>query len=156
VQDICLHPEYTEPLREELHSQYKHFEQTGQGLPLMDSFIKESARLTPVESSKLSEFLFWISSFLTLSVSTRRYALRPFTFSDGTELHVGDWACTPVQAIMQNAEQYPEPLQFSGFRFADPELFDSTGKFQTIQPTPSKLVTASNAWHVWGTGRMVW
>ncbi|KAL8888276.1 MAG: hypothetical protein Q9192_006202, partial [Flavoplaca navasiana] len=41
-----------EPLRQELQSsQYSEFEKTGQGLPLLDSFIKESARLTPVESS---------------------------------------------------------------------------------------------------------
>jgi hypothetical protein len=40
-----------EPIRDELENQYSHFERVGQGLPLLDSFIKESARLTPVESS---------------------------------------------------------------------------------------------------------
>lgn len=50
---MCLHPEYYGPLRQELDSQYADFERTGQGLPLLDSFIKESTRLTPVESSKL-------------------------------------------------------------------------------------------------------
>jgi hypothetical protein len=39
-----------EPLREECNTQYAKFERTGTGLPLLDSFVKESARLTPVES----------------------------------------------------------------------------------------------------------
>lgn len=52
VHDLCLHPEYIVPLREELKAQYPEFERTGKGLPLLDSFMKESARLTPVESSK--------------------------------------------------------------------------------------------------------
>lgn len=52
IHDICLHPEYVEPLRREHDDQYSVFERTAQGLPLLDSFIKESARLTPVEASK--------------------------------------------------------------------------------------------------------
>ena len=52
LHDLCLHPEYVAPLREELEAQYGDFEKTGQGLHLLDSFIKESARLTPVEFSK--------------------------------------------------------------------------------------------------------
>lgn len=54
IHDLCLHPEYIEPLRNELKASYAEFEHTGRGLPLLDSFIKESARLTPVESSKSS------------------------------------------------------------------------------------------------------
>lgn len=53
IHDLCLHPKYVEPLRKELQSsEYTLFEQTGKGLPLIDSFLKESARLTPAESSK--------------------------------------------------------------------------------------------------------
>lgn len=52
VHDLCLHPEYVAPLRIELERDYAQFERTSQGLHLLDSFIKESARLTPVEASK--------------------------------------------------------------------------------------------------------
>ena len=53
IHDICLYPGYVEPLRREIDSaEYAQFERTGKGLPLLDSFIKESARLTPVESSQ--------------------------------------------------------------------------------------------------------
>jgi cytochrome P450 len=50
IHDLCLHPEYVVPLKQECEEQYTAFEKSGTGLPLMDSFIKESARLTPVES----------------------------------------------------------------------------------------------------------
>ena len=53
IHDLCLHPEYKEPLlREVTGHDYEEFERTAHGLPLLDSFVKESARLTPVEASK--------------------------------------------------------------------------------------------------------
>ncbi|KAI3319097.1 cytochrome P450 [Xylariaceae sp. AK1471] len=140
IQDLCLHPEYNEPLREELVCEYADFEKTALGLPLLDSFLKESARLTPVES-----------------MSTRRCATKPFELSDGTKLAVGDWACTPVRAIMTSREFYPEPTIFHGFRFVDQNLVHPkvARKFAFLQPNPSKITDASQSWHVWGTGRMV-
>jgi len=96
-------------------------------------------------------------------MSTRRHALQPFTLSDGTRLEVGDWACTPVRALMQNPEHYPEPLKFNGFRFADPEILkkaaDAGFGRKTMQKCPSKLTDVNDrdcSWHVWGTGRMAW
>ena len=51
--DICMHREYVAPLRDELSGPaFQGFERDGQGLPLMDSFLKESARLTPIEGGK--------------------------------------------------------------------------------------------------------
>jgi hypothetical protein len=81
IHDLCLHPEYFEPLRRELESSYEEFERTGQGLPLLDSFIKESARLTPVESSRSHEptsSLCIPSQILVLTMlSSERAAVRP-------------------------------------------------------------------------------
>lgn len=55
MHDICLHPEYVSAIRAELESgEWESFEKSGRGLPLLDGFIKESARTTPVESSKLA------------------------------------------------------------------------------------------------------
>ncbi|KAF2031754.1 cytochrome P450 [Setomelanomma holmii] len=142
IHDLCLHPEYVKPLRKECNTRYAAFERTGTGLPLLDSFIKESARLTPVES-----------------LSTRRYALQPFTLADGSHVNTGDWFCTPVRAIMTNPADYPEALQFSGFRFADPSLVRSVSDKninfdQVMQKKPTKLTDADMTYHVWGTGRM--
>lgn len=51
IHDLCIYPEYVSPIRRELESEaYAEFEKTARGLPLLDSFVKESARLTPVES----------------------------------------------------------------------------------------------------------
>ncbi|KAK5652129.1 hypothetical protein OQA88_10771 [Cercophora sp. LCS_1] len=138
LQDLALHPEYLDPLRSEITAQYTRFEQTGQGLPLLDSFIKESARLTPVES-----------------LSTRRCAVKPFSFTDGTKLRVGDWACTPVSAMMQDAKWYPDPLKFSGFRFVSQDLLQGIGNEAKgpMQDSPSSLVAVGDTFHMWGSGR---
>ncbi|KAG6357424.1 hypothetical protein INS49_013301 [Diaporthe citri] len=147
IHDLCLHPEYIEPLRNELKASYSEFERTGRGLPLLDSFIKESARLTPVES-----------------MSVRRCALQPFTLGDGTRLAVGDWACAPSGAINTNPEYYPSPNSFSGFRFVDPALLPTSGDSEkpapvssapgVQQPKPSMLTDVDHTWLMWGTGRM--
>ena len=92
------------------------------------------------------------------TVSTRRHALKPFTLSDGTRVEVGDWACTPVKALMQDGKHYPQPLEFSGFRFVDPELLKDgeTDVKKILQPKSSKLTDVGIDFHVWGTGRMAW
>ncbi|EHK96392.1 putative Ent-kaurene oxidase [Glarea lozoyensis 74030] len=141
MHDLCLHPEHTEPLRTELRSDaYSEFERTGKGLPLLDSFIKESARLTPVES-----------------MSTRRQAIAPFTFSDGTHLAVGDWAVTPLRAMLHDDAHFPEANQFNGFRHVQPAVLEKlTGSnFGSLEAQePSLLTDVNKHWHVWGTGRM--
>lgn len=94
-------------------------------------------------------------------MSTRRQALKPLSLKDGTRLETGDWACTPVRALMQTPEHYPQPLEFHGFRFVEPArlvgLEDATlAKHQALQPEPSKLTDVGGSFHVWGTGRMAW
>ncbi|KAK9792200.1 putative Cytochrome P450 [Seiridium cardinale] len=140
IQDLSLHPEYIEPIRRELQNSYIDFERTGRGLPLLDSFIKESARLTPVES-----------------ISVRRCALQPFSLSDGTKVGVGDWACAPSGAINNNAEYYPSPQEFSGFRFVDPKILlemDGITPSAAMQSKPTKITDADYSFLMWGTGRM--
>lgn len=96
-------------------------------------------------------------SKLIMIVSTRRSALQPFTLSDGTRLAPGDWACTPVRAIMQSPVYYPNPLEFHGFRFVNKDIIEKLGTgFKTPQHQPSKFTDVDNSFHVWGTGRMSW
>jgi cytochrome P450 len=137
LHDLCLHPEYIDPIRAELAASYADFERTGHGLPLLDSFIKESARLTPVES-----------------MSVRRCALQPFTLSNGVHLDVGNWACAPSGAINTSAEHFPQPQEFAGFRFVDPALMPDAQRNATRQEKPSKLTDVDYSYLMWGTGRM--
>ncbi|KAJ8063629.1 hypothetical protein OCU04_007497 [Sclerotinia nivalis] len=92
-------------------------------------------------------------TFSVMIVSTRRCALKDFTFFDGTHVKKGDWVCVPVGAMLSDAENYPQPDVFGGFRFADPKIF---GKEQSIQPEgPSKFTDISDKWQVWGTGKIL-
>lgn len=165
IYDLCLYSQYVDPLRRELEGpEFAIFEKTAQGLPLLDSFIKESMRLTPIESSKQALFQ-RISGVLSHSihfkVSTRRQALQPFTFLDGTSLNTGDWVCTPSGAMARRSEDQPEPLKFHGFRFVDTRLlrdYDAAHHSQKGLQTrsPSKFTDTGGNWQVWGTGRMTW
>ncbi|KXX75838.1 Ent-kaurene oxidase [Madurella mycetomatis] len=143
VQDLCLHPEYIDPIRRELESDYAEFERTAKGLPLLDSFLRESARLTPVES-----------------MSTRRRALQPFTFSDGTALNVGDWACSPSGVMMRDPSQFPSPERFDGFRFVDPAVLENLDRplDPQAQPKtsqkPAQFTDIDSSFLMWGYGRM--
>ncbi|KAM7212431.1 cytochrome P450 [Rhypophila decipiens] len=155
IHDLCLHPEYVEPLRQELETCYKEFERTGGcdaagALPLLDSFLKESARLTPVES-----------------MSVRRCDLQPYSLSTVTHsLQVGDWACAPSGAINLSATYYTSPDEFSGFRFVPPSMVpdddgwkkrdgsSTSSSSLPMQSTPSSLTDVDSSWLMWGTGRM--
>ncbi|KAH7311269.1 cytochrome P450 [Stachybotrys elegans] len=141
LQDLCLHPEYMEPIRNELETSYTEFERTGKGLPLLDSFIKESSRITPVES-----------------MSVRRQALQPFELSTGARVDTGQWICAPSGAINTSPDYYTSPTEFSGFRFVEPSPLDHdsvTKVASTIkQPKPSKLTDVDHSFLMWGIGRM--
>ena len=51
-----MHPEYVQPLRDEItkFSENHHFDDQNGELPLLDSFLKETARLNPLNTSQLS------------------------------------------------------------------------------------------------------
>ncbi|KAL8818786.1 MAG: hypothetical protein Q9191_007863, partial [Dirinaria sp. TL-2023a] len=102
--DLCMHAEYTAPIRQELAQGWSDFERDAEGLPLLDSFVKESTRLHGTEA-----------------VSGRRKALAPFTFSDGPSVPRGSWIYVPTASINRDSEFFENPLQFDGFRFVPDE-----------------------------------
>lgn len=62
---------------------------------------------------------------------------------------------------MTDPANFPEALQFSGFRFADPNVVKSVSDSRTnfekvMQQKPTKLTDVDMTYHVWGTGRMAW
>ena len=50
LNDLCEHSEYIESLRNEI--QHSTVEASAEDLPLMDSFLKEFARLHPTDTGK--------------------------------------------------------------------------------------------------------
>jgi cytochrome P450 len=130
LEDLCRHSEYIGLLREELET---HRTQTGgidlENLPLLDSFLKESARLHPSDS-----------------ISIRRKALLPYTFSDGTHIAAGDVACVPLRAIMRDPCNFPDSTTFDGFRFVAEDRKSSISKYTDGDAT----------FLLWGLGRRAW
>ncbi|KAF2121685.1 cytochrome P450 [Lophiotrema nucula] len=103
--DLYSHPEYIQPLRAEVEStQYDAFKRSSEGLPELDSFLKESARLSAFESTGI-----------------RRQALDDFRFSDGLLIPKGSWVCVPHRAMMRDEKHFPHARHFDGRRFLKPE-----------------------------------
>ncbi|KAI9814562.1 MAG: hypothetical protein M1827_003117 [Pycnora praestabilis] len=101
--NLCIHPEYIDPLREEIARKGNdEFTSQNEDMPLLDSFIKETARLNP-----------------PTIIGVPRKILSPFTFKDGTHIPTGNWACVPQQALMQDPANYPDSTTFNGFRFVN-------------------------------------
>jgi len=98
--DLVDHPEYITLLRDEIATLSGDWESAVSKLPLLDSFLKESARLSPSDS-----------------ISLRRKALKTFVFSDGTIVPKGSWACVPQKAIQRDSAYYENPSCFDGHRF---------------------------------------
>ncbi|KAI4154201.1 MAG: hypothetical protein LQ340_001833 [Diploschistes diacapsis] len=128
--NLCKYPEYLEALRAEIQSldskNLASLERYDK-MVLLESFLKETARLNPMTAMTL-----W------------RKVLSPFTFSDGTVVQTGNWICMPQQAITLDKEYYPEPLEFKGFRLVKEEKTMCAG---------SRLTTATFEFPFWGGTR---
>ncbi|KAH0598468.1 hypothetical protein MHUMG1_03766 [Metarhizium humberi] len=160
IYDLCDRPEYVDILREELEQTgWEAFDKAGgQILPLMDSFLKESARLNPIESGTIP------------TAATRRKVLKPFHFSDGTSVQPGQWVCSAPRAMNRNPETWAKADEFYGFRFVKPEVLDAAQKsissFATVLPSAESTesftipeagkaseYTNLSDWQQWGTGK---
>jgi cytochrome P450 len=129
--DLYSRPEYVESLREELlTSELDMFKSTSEGLPVMDSFLKESARLSAFESTGI-----------------RRQALENFTFSDGLKIPKGSWVCVPHRAMMRDEQYFSHAQHFDGYRFLKKNATKE-------EEEAARLSTRSDAWMVWGAGRI--
>lgn len=120
-------------------------------MPLLDSFLRESARVSAFESSQPLKFLLESGVADIPPAGVRRQALVPFAFSDGLTISKGDWVCVPHRSMMRDSAYFEDPLQFDAFRFAKGLRAES----QTPGQSP-KLVDASDTWLVWGSGKILW
>jgi len=108
---LISHPEYIEPLRQEVEAVVAEEGWTKAGMDKMrkiDSFLRETQRIDP--------------DGLAMSM---RLTLRPFTFSNGVTIPANTMVALPINAINTNEEIYPNPDEFDGFRFS--KLCDKDG-----------------------------
>ncbi|ERF69700.1 hypothetical protein EPUS_03692 [Endocarpon pusillum Z07020] len=142
--DLYSHKEYIEPLRKELdNTKLDALKGTPGEMPLLDSFLKESARLSAFEST-----------------GVRRQALKEFTFSDGLHLRRGDWVCVPHRSLMRDENNFPDALSFHGFRFVGTQHNKDSSNEQDHSsagiPAKGSFLTDSSDSLIWGLGRIVW
>ncbi|KAI1129820.1 cytochrome P450 [Nemania abortiva] len=100
--DICKYPEVAQQLRDEIIEVVGRegwAKTTLYKLRIMDSFLKEGQRMTPLSV-----------------VSMNRYVEKPFKLSDGIELPKG--ARILVMGDLVNPQLYPDPEKFDAARFA--------------------------------------
>ncbi|KAK8059254.1 cytochrome P450 [Apiospora saccharicola] len=140
IQDICQHQEYVDPLRQEIGQvtqEGKGLERIEERLPLLDSFVKESIRLSNADA-----------------LSCRRKALDGFTLQDGSIIHKNDWVCIPQRAMMCDERRYANPHAFDGYRFAraNDALRQGNATADVPDKTASTVTSASLEWPIWGLG----
>ncbi|PYI31588.1 cytochrome P450 [Aspergillus indologenus CBS 114.80] len=144
LDDLCLHPEFTSALRDEVRAATtttKQPEINPTHLPLLTSFLKESARLHPTDS-----------------ISLRRKVLQPFTLNDGTTLAKDDVACIPLRPILRDSELYPDPHTFNPYRFIiptpnNPAKPEEDNPIPTLRKTSSDFTDADTTFPIWGLGK---
>ncbi|KAL9007301.1 MAG: hypothetical protein Q9180_009708, partial [Flavoplaca navasiana] len=100
--ELCQRPEYADLIRQEISSKTTLDAKTiSNDMPILDSFLKESMRLNPMDD-----------------LAIRRKSLSPYTFRSGTP-HIPTGTITSVSSYnrMHDAHFYPDPNRFDGLRY---------------------------------------
>ncbi|KAL9122062.1 MAG: hypothetical protein Q9187_001387, partial [Circinaria calcarea] len=105
IYNLCEYPEYIKPLRREIETMFQGPEKNYyKHMPLLESFLRESARLSPLDA-----------------LSVQRKALKAFRFSDGSYVPKGNLVAVAQQCLMKDPKYYHNPMEFNGFRFVNPK-----------------------------------
>ncbi|KAG6265049.1 hypothetical protein E4U48_006085 [Claviceps purpurea] len=129
IYDLCAHPGYLEPLRQEMTTALADGgwqKTTLNRLYKLDSLLKESQRLSPV--------------FL---LTFNRIFHEPINLSDGTHLPSGTRIAVPSHAMLQDPLHVPgqsPPAEFDAFRYsALREESDATSKYHFSMTDSSNM-----------------
>ncbi|KAL7778239.1 hypothetical protein CFE70_004916 [Pyrenophora teres f. teres 0-1] len=116
--DLCAHPEFITPLRDEIERTVREYGWSLSSincLKRLDSFMKESQRLNQAV------------------LITKTLRLR-----DGTVIPKGTYLTMPADAVARDPEIYPDPEHFDGLRFYDKRMSTKAEanrhQFATINP----------------------
>ncbi|KAJ3504346.1 hypothetical protein NLJ89_g7978 [Agrocybe chaxingu] len=100
---LATYPEYVKPLRDEIEEVVRRYGWSKDALDQMyhvDSFLKESQRLTPLTNLLI-----------------QRVLVKDHLFSDGTLLPKGTTISVAAPSAHLNGEKYEDPLRFDAFRY---------------------------------------
>jgi cytochrome P450 len=154
---LLAHPEYLEPLREEIDAVIKEEGWTKAGIDKMykiDSCLRETQRLDglgtrPLEILSAPQYEVLMYAFFLVAMS--RLVLRPLKLSNGMTIPAGTLVAIPASATHRDEISYPNPDEFDGFRFAklrDDEGDTATNKYQAVSTSNENLP--------FGLGRHTW
>ncbi|TFB00206.1 Ent-kaurene oxidase [Trichoderma ghanense] len=128
--DLLAHPEYLEPIREEIRAVVAEAgpwmtwsKPQFSRLRRLDSFMRESQRFNPP----------------TL-LSMHRVMLQDAKLSDGTILPKGAHISMPVNSIQNDPEVTPEPEKFDGFRYYNLRQNEGQGHLHQFSTTQDRIL----------------
>ncbi|KAI5816999.1 cytochrome P450 [Pyronema omphalodes] len=131
--DLAAHPEYQEPLRQEIETVVTKLggwsKQALTAMKKLDSVLRESQRTSGVTT-----------------LTGMRKAMKNHTFSDGTRVPKGTWVLAPTLAIHGDKDIYKDGLKWEGFRF-------SKMREQPEQKAKLQMVSGSTEYLAFGTGK---
>lgn len=161
MNSFCEHPEYVEPIREEMDQQPEMNFSVLESLPLLNSFIKEVIRTKPLDSGEIclvQTHIFSNANMADFQASTRRKALTAHTFKDGPHVPAGNLVCIPSYGIMHDARLYPNPQIFDGFRFAAHPTSDNQEHINEKEgrTKTSRVTDVDLSFPFWGYGKEAW
>lgn len=135
VYDLAAYPHHFQELREEVQSVVQKEGWTRASLNRMykiDSFLSESQRFHGIG---------------TLSLGRKVVKPEGFTFSNGVTLPYGTYLHSPMWSVHHDAEIYPDPDTFDGFRFSKLRKTEEVGSAQY------QVITTSLDYLPFGHGR---
>ncbi|KAI4224898.1 MAG: hypothetical protein L6R36_004324 [Xanthoria steineri] len=137
--ELCQRPEYIDLIRHEISSKATLDATTiSNEMPVLDSFLKESMRLNPMDD-----------------LAIRRKSLSPYTFRSGTP-HIPTGTITSVSSynLMHDPDYYPNPNHFDGLRYTRKRMRDDGEAEREIEnPMYGDAVTeVKREFPVWGFG----
>ncbi|RAK89103.1 cytochrome P450 [Aspergillus costaricaensis CBS 115574] len=114
--ELCLRPEWQDALRDEALQSQDDLATKINELPLLDSFIRETARVNSLDR-----------------IAIRRKALTDYSFSSAPlSIPAGSILCVSSYDATRNEHIYPDPEEFDGRRFLNGRCKDTSYKFADV------------------------
>ncbi|XRM44127.1 hypothetical protein ABZX51_007273 [Aspergillus tubingensis] len=114
--ELCLRPEWQDALRDEALQSQDDLASKINELPLLDSFMRETARVNSLDK-----------------IAIRRKALTDYSFSSAPlSVPAGSILCVSSYDATRNEHIYPDPEEFDGKRFLNGRCKDTSHKFADV------------------------